>query len=193
MRGFGQLRQAALGIGMGAGLALFGVLGAQAATGGTIQACVNPDNGVPYISPSAWIPNPGQCPAGLQPLSWDQQGPPGPVGPVGPVGPRGPVGAKGPEGPTGPQGPVGPQGAPGISGYQILSKRFTVQAILDCPSGTVVLGGGALLNDSVGSSSIPPLLMGSGPTSSIEWRIDVDNEGFSSYNYVGFIMCGKAS
>jgi len=75
------------------------------------------------------------CSAHLEtPVSWNQQGQPGPAGPKGDPGPAGPkgdpgpqgspgdTGAQGPKGDTGPQGPKGdtgpqgPQGPPGPSG-----------------------------------------------------------------------------
>ena len=109
-QGQGQRRRRlALGAGLGLSLALAGALSVQAAGGGTIQACVNPQSGVLLVSPSRLIPNPGQCPSEFQPLSWNQQGPAGPPGPAGPVGPMGP------QGPTGPASPTVVAGVPGLS------------------------------------------------------------------------------
>ena len=62
------------------------------------------------------------------PISWSQQGPPGPKGEPGPQGPKGDTGATGAQGPagatgetgpkgdTGPVGPQGTQGEPGLDG-----------------------------------------------------------------------------
>jgi hypothetical protein len=251
VRGFGKRRSAVLGMSAGLGLLVVGALGAQAANTSVIQACVNAETGVLLIAPSKVIPNPAQCPHDFLPLSWNQQGLPGPEGPVGPAGPAGPVGAVGPAGPKGDPGPVGPQGlkgdpgpqglkgdpgpvgpmgaqgpkgdpgpagapgtaglkgdtgpagpqgAPGVSGYQIISQRFTIHAVssvtenIDCPFGTVVLGGGVLWNSGPPSKTIaPPQLLGSGPNSSVEWQIDLFNPGLQEFDYVGFVMCATAN
>lgn len=83
-------------------------------------------------------------------------GPPGSggsggTGPPGPQGPAGPVGPVGPQGPAGPTGPTGPTGAGGtltttvvtsVDGVGPSPRHTTASAIADCPSGTVLTGGG---------------------------------------------------
>jgi hypothetical protein len=73
-------------------------------------------------------------------ISWNRQGPPGPVGRQGEQGPIGPQGLEGPEGPAG-----------GLAGREVVSLGFTVPqstfeftyvATAECPAGKVVLGGG---------------------------------------------------
>jgi hypothetical protein len=86
----------------------------------------------------------------------------GPAGPVGTTGPAGPGGAMGPAGPTGPAGPPGPAGpagrAGGLAGYEVAySDTGFIPAVAGdeqyatavCPSGKVVLGGGAVYSYSV--------------------------------------------
>lgn len=146
-------------------------------------------------------------------IQWNQLGPQGPAGPQGLAGPQGPAGtngangtigasgAQGPAGPSGPGGPAGPQGPEGRAsgtGYIIRSLSFTVSAAtnhtaaeLDCPPGLVLFGGGVSLNDALGPSEITPVLIGSGPVSSVSWRADVQNlNAGRDFNYGLFVMCG---
>jgi hypothetical protein len=104
-------------------------------------------------------------------LTLADQGPPGPAGapgatglqgPVGPPGPPGPAGLTGPQGvpgipgapgtpgaqgAPGPQGPIGPAGPAGPVNIRYITRTDTVAPgngyanIVDCPSGTVVVGG----------------------------------------------------
>jgi len=84
-----------------------------------------------------------------------QQGPVGPKGDQGEPGPQGPPGEKGdpgqqgPIGPKGDQGEPGPQGPPGVSGWEIVQDQESwasyvsgTQAVVLCPWGKQVLGGG---------------------------------------------------
>lgn len=90
------------------------------------------------------------------------QGPVGAQGPVGPTGPQGVQGDPGPQGPQGDPGPQGPQGDPGVqgdpgpAGSQLVTgtpvtsavnapRNTIITATATCPSGAVVLGGGALV------------------------------------------------
>ena len=69
-------------------------------------------------SPHTETGSPKDCGKNEMPVSWNHQGPQGPVGPqgpMGPAGPQGPTGATGPQGATGPAGPQGPAGAAGTS------------------------------------------------------------------------------
>jgi hypothetical protein len=77
------------------------------------------------------------------------QGPEGPTGPRGEIGPQGPQGAQGPQGVQGAAGPQGPSGVNGVSGWQQVSRDWTLPAIgnsigayAECPSGKMALGGG---------------------------------------------------
>lgn len=91
-------------------------------------------------------------------------GPPGPQGEQGEIGPQGPPGAQGETGETGatgPAGPAGPQGETGATGATgpagptqslnvqqvqgtsiLVFPNTVVTATANCPSGTLVTGGG---------------------------------------------------
>lgn len=153
-----------------------GVAWAFASEGEIIYACVNPRNGSIKI-----VNSPDECGRILEPLSWNKQGPQGPQGPQGEPGPAGPEGPPGPPGPPGPQGPPGekgdpgqpgekgdpgPPGPPGISGWEIVSARFSwgdnvasARGAVSCPEGKQVLGGGGHIRvpDYYLESSIPIL------------------------------------
>lgn len=77
----------------------------------------------------------------------------GPRGPAGASGQGGPIGktgsgTTGPVGSVGPQGPPGPRGTPGTTSTTIVSRTITTNsnadtiAVVFCPSGSVVTGGG---------------------------------------------------
>jgi hypothetical protein len=118
-----------------------------------------------------------QCRYPEHKIHWNEEGPEGPAGPAGDTGPAGPAGATGPAGPTGETGPAGPTGETGpagptgatgpagpsgaITGTQVLSDSGTASATganigagatlsktVNCPAGTILLGGGAVANDS---------------------------------------------
>jgi hypothetical protein len=114
------------------------------------------------------------CSSREKQITWNQTGPVGPQGRPGPTGVpglpgpqgvqgetglQGPQGVPGPTGVPGVPGPQGPQGAPGISGYEIVTARSTFDfigdkfAIVSCPAGKVVLGGG--YDGPIGSFSDP--------------------------------------
>lgn len=73
-----------------------------------------------------------QCRPSELPLSWNQQGEPGPQGVPGPVGPQG---AKGD---TGEQGPAGPAGADGVSGLAGQSCQAGAYVTGFAKDGTIV-------------------------------------------------------
>ena len=93
-----------------------------------------------------------QGPTGAQ----GARGFPGPTGPQGPVGATGPAGAPGPKGATGPEGPAGTgtgssrraltssvvEGTP-VTSAASPATGTTVSATATCPTGRVLLGGGA--------------------------------------------------
>lgn len=62
------------------------------------------------------VSGPDQCARHEIPISWNSEGPIGPVGPQGQVGPIGPTGATGPQGLKGDTGAQGPQRGSGTSG-----------------------------------------------------------------------------
>jgi hypothetical protein len=95
----------------------------------TYYACLKAKQGTLYnivVSPD----QPKSCSKGDIEVSWNQEGPTGPIGPQGlqgepgPTGPQGPAGPQGEPGPAGdtgeagPQGPAGPQGEQGPKGDQ---------------------------------------------------------------------------
>jgi hypothetical protein len=85
---------------------------------GTIHACYDKGSGQLRISdPGTNVPK--ACGTKESPISWNQQGQPGPQGPAGGEGPAGPTGPEGQQGPAGPQGErglAGPQGDQGPDG-----------------------------------------------------------------------------
>src|SRR6185312_2140371 len=143
-----------------------------------------------------------------KPVTWSQVGPVGPAGatgatgPTGPTGPTGTTGATGATGSTGatgttgPSGPTGAQGTAGLTGLQVItstamnscSSGGTCQFFLapTCPSGTVLIGGGAKTN--FGGA----YLYGSGPivqdgiTYNVweaDWLVRSDAGDGNSYEY----------
>lgn len=123
---------------------------------------------------------------GLQGVQGAQgaQGVPGVTGPQGPVGLRGATGATGRQGSQGPAGQNGAQGARGpagtiaastpVSGPAVLSSidpavGTAISATASCPTGQVLLGGGAQITGpgDVGKSV---MLRSSYPSSSTTWR-----------------------
>src|SRR5262249_7942978 len=79
-----------------------------------INACVKDDGQMRIVS------LPTGCKRGESPLTWNVEGPTGPIGLQGPKGDIGPAGATGSQGPIGPQGPPGPAGQPGPAGEPAL-------------------------------------------------------------------------
>lgn len=86
----------------------------------TYFACLRTKQGTLYnivVSPD----QPKSCSKGDIEVSWNQEGPAGPIGPQGPqglAGPQGDTGETGPQGPAGPQGEPGPKGDTGEAGPQ---------------------------------------------------------------------------
>jgi hypothetical protein len=100
-----------------------------AATPSVIEACYAKSTGAVRI-----VVNSAGCKSGEVAISWNQQGPQGPMGSTGPAGATGPAGSTGPQGPegpvgaTGPAGPAGPQGVPGTFPDQLESGK-TVRGV----------------------------------------------------------------
>lgn len=131
-----------------------GVAFAQTGTTTVITSCVEKSGNVRIVGSAE------ACKQNETPLSWNETGPAGPAGakgdtgpagPIGPAGPAGPAGPTGAKGDTGPAGPAGPQGVPGVSGRVTVSATSVVDAsdfksaIVYCPVGTRVTGGGAMI------------------------------------------------
>jgi len=138
------------------------------------------------------------CRKGTTAISWNQQGPVGPQGQAGPRGEQGLQGQPGPTGQKGDTGPVGPAGAPGVSGYRQLEVQVTVPAksILRgadarCPTGELLLGGGATLLDTLilSNGDTEVAVMGSGPISSTTWEADFSNPNSRPITWGVWIMC----
>jgi hypothetical protein len=129
-------------------------LGAIPGAGGVISSCYAKVGGYLRVIDA----DRSECKSGESPLTWSQQGIPGPKGdkgdqgiqgPVGPAGPQGPQGEQGIQGPAGPQGPIGPAGT-GVSGYEVVfsgpsvpmppGSELTLTA--ECSFGKFVTGGG---------------------------------------------------
>ena len=78
---------------------------------GTLEACINPGNGMMRLVDSST-----PCHNNESRVSWNITGPAGPPGPQGDPGPAGPPGSPGAAGSPGPQGDPGPAGPPGPTG-----------------------------------------------------------------------------
>jgi hypothetical protein len=110
-------KQAAI---LSAGIIGLGALGAGAyaaipSSSGVITACYTSSGGSIRVIDAATV----GCKKGETQLTWNIQGPPGPIGPSGAPGPTGPAGSPGvpgPSGPTGAPGSPGPSGPPGPAG-----------------------------------------------------------------------------
>ncbi len=137
---------ACLVVGVGA---IATVVQADIGGGGVIQGCYDSGGNVKVV---AALP----CPKGFTALSWNQTGPTGPMGATGatgatgaagPTGATGVTGAAGATGATGVTGATGPAG--GLSNVQVVHATATpatdgfATAIVDCPAGTTLVGGGA--------------------------------------------------
>ena len=94
------------------GAAAYSAVGASRDDASTIQACRNRASGLVRI-----VSDPARCTKRESAISWNVQGPRGPVGPAGPMGPAGPTGTS-----TGTQGPAGPQGTGGARGCARASR-----------------------------------------------------------------------
>lgn len=136
-------------------------------------------------------------------------GPPGPIGPAGPAGPAGAQGIPGPQGPAGPTGATGakgdtgatgaqgPQGVPGpagVSGFvQVSGTASTLlggvygSAVVHCPAGKVVIGGGA----QNGGSQI--YLTDTRPADADTWIVYGRNVGTDSETLTAWAICAAAS
>jgi hypothetical protein len=111
----------------------------------TYFSCVNNSTGA-----MRQVASTSACKSGEHRISWNN---------VGPQGPTGATGATGARGATGATGATGPKGDPGLSGYQFVSVSQPVTGLVAqevrayCPSGTHVLGGGAVSDVNVNASN----------------------------------------
>ena len=135
------------------------------------------------------------------------KGEPGVAGPAGPAGSQGPKGDKGDAGPAGPQGPkgdpgeqgpVGPQGPPGVANVSIVNNTSAVHSgsdksvTVNCPSGTIITGGGASLIFS-GFESSRVSLTESYPSSATSWTATAKEVlgSRSSWGIRAFAICAQ--
>jgi hypothetical protein len=100
-------------------------------------------------------------------------------GPRGPAGPAGPQGPHGPPGPAGTQGPAGASGT--IAGTTIVSGTAettvpnaatgtTLSAQTSCPTGHLLLGGGAQVTASAAGADNDVALNSSFPLDQTKWQ-----------------------
>jgi hypothetical protein len=147
---------------------------------GVITACIEPPTNANKATSGDL--NMVRCKAARK-ISWNIRGPRGlrgPAGPAGahgsqgPAGTRGETGAAGPAGSQGPPGPTGPQGPAGagatltttVATSQDASGQAvdsTAHATADCPTGTVLTGGGGTVSNSAGAQGSVQLI-GSQPS-----------------------------
>jgi hypothetical protein len=116
------------------------VSNANATNGNVIKACANKKTGAMRFLAR------GSCKSSETSLSWNQQGPTGPIGATGAPGPAGPAGARGATGATGPSGATGATGATGPSGSSaaVSTQSVTLRYLgaqgfngIECGSGTM--------------------------------------------------------
>ena len=131
----------------------------------------------------------------------------------GPRGPRGPRGAAGPQGVAGAQGVAGPQGvagAQGVAGPQSLTEQIVYSSYTtsdtpgeyygnaSCPTGYVLTGGGALLDDP-SANKLEDSYPGdeAGDLSTTEWTADVDivtaNSTPDGLDYEVYAICAPGT
>lgn len=100
----------------------------------------------------------------------------------------------GPQGPAGPQGPTGPKGDPGLSGYEQITRSYTLQAgsgfglTASCPAGKSVLGGGYQY---IPASLTAPSISYDGPFGTV-WRINGVNTTGVTITLNVFAVCAFA-
>ena len=106
----------AAALGLAASAAALASGGASVTAAGTITACHKSSGKDLRI-----VSHASKCKRSERALTWNVEGPAGPVGPAGATGPAGAAGPIGPMGPMGPMGPIGPQGLEGNAGPQGLT------------------------------------------------------------------------
>jgi len=175
---------------------------------GTIHACLlNNGEQVRIIDPSQQ-----QCRPNETPISWSQTGPRGATGPQGARGPQGATGATGPQGATGATGSQGPTGATGSTGppggldnVQVVTATATpsssgfATALINCPTGTTLTGGGADILGLVGDAEgFGPRITASRPFNANQWLAQavspqqwLTNGNNTQWRVDGFALCAS--
>jgi hypothetical protein len=123
-------------VGCGSGCVTF--TSAHGGDGSLIHGCVSKNGALRIILPDE------HCKPNESPLDWSIQGEPGPMGPPGPPGPEGP------EGDPGSPGERGGYGRETVREATALDGVDHKQAVVECPAGKVVLGGGVWLSTTSG-------------------------------------------
>lgn len=140
-------------------------------------------------------------------------GPQGATGPRGATGPQGPAGiqgatgqrgATGAKGATGPPGPAGPPGslaatqvveAPEVSSAPDPAAGTTLDARASCPSGTILLGGGAQVSAKGKTADQKVSLRSSYPLNATTWKVIAETTGTlqtgSAMVLKPYVMCGR--
>jgi hypothetical protein len=133
------------------------------------------------------------------------EGPKGGTGPMGPTGPRGDVGATGAAGltgPVGPEGPTGPAGPTGAAGpgepidVQLVSAQSdndvtgTKDVTVECPAGSVVIGGGWHWTPATAGIAI----IANEPVTATSWHVEALRDTFpanSLWQLTAFALCNS--
>jgi hypothetical protein len=168
---------------------------------GTIHACLLKSlEQVRIIDPSEQ-----QCRPNETPISWSQTGPQGATGPTGATGPQGATGATGPQGATGATGSPGPRG--GLNNVQVVTATATpsssgfATALVNCPAGTTLTGGGADILGLVGDAQgFGPRITASRPFNPNQWLAQavspqqwLSNGNNALWQVDGFALCATGS
>ena len=104
----------------------------------------------------------------------------------GAIGPQGPQGPQGPKGDKGDKGDTGAPGVNGVSGQHVVQAVYSSQTgrktfSVDCPTGEVVLGGGA-------SGSGNSDMVSSYPSSATSWTVSM-NKANGGYDATVYAVC----
>lgn len=174
------------------------------AEGTMITVCVK-NNGKVYVIGEGF--RRADCRGSDQLLSWNIEGPAGPMGPQGPQGELGPQGIPGPQGPAGPQGETGPQGPEGPMGPQgiqgppgssgggsgtpvvFVRPGTTVEfpvigdATAICNEGETLIGGGYELGDALAHVTAERIAMIGQPTYFVTARAAVNPTTLTAIAY----------
>lgn len=126
-----------------------------------------------------------------------EPGPQGSPGPAGPTGPTGPTGQAGPRGLQGLTGRTGERGPSGISGWQFLTKGFSVAkdraagADVMCDGTRKALGGGVA---AYGGPYYFSRVVQSAPAGQATgWLATVRNDGIATVTYYVWAICAYVS
>jgi len=145
---------------------------------GVIHACYKTDSGqVRVIDDGACLPSEAA-------LEWSQTGPQGLPGP------------KGDQGPKGDPGPPGPPGPSGLASVVRVQKAFQTSAQvvggnIDCPDGTVLLGGGASGDPNMDLEESSPVDPSPGFVY-VSGHVSARNLAASgTWSFTGYALCGS--